>query len=207
MAESDSEYEEEDTLVMVELHGVIDSEIFAQDSFDKFKILAVDSERPILQVENFVFSGEYEHTMGTAIFFEEEDKRVKKCDPVFCKKPSRMLKYVCKTNKKLTMKRVFISEKQPQESGGSTEGIVKTEQHSQSVYMGNDDDAGSSSSSKDASLLPTDDDDLVNRDIPEEDPLALSDSCGATESGVVASSNVTSAMEGSATAEINEGYD
>ncbi|XP_045599132.1 general transcription factor 3C polypeptide 6 [Procambarus clarkii] len=111
MAESDSEYEEEETLVMVELHGVIDSEIFAQDSFDKFKILSIDSEHPILQVENFVFTGDYEHTMGTAVFFEEEDKRVKKCDPVFCKKPSRMLKYVCKTSKKLTMKRVFISEK------------------------------------------------------------------------------------------------
>ncbi|XP_063606184.1 uncharacterized protein LOC134781092 [Penaeus indicus] len=49
--------------------------------------------------------------MGTAVFFEEEEKKVKKCDPVFCKKPTRMLKYVCKTNKKLNMKRVFVSEK------------------------------------------------------------------------------------------------
>lgn len=104
-------YEEEEMLVMVELNGVIDSEIFAKDSFDKFKVLAIDSERPILQVENFVFSGGYDHTRGTAIFFEEDEKKLK-CDPVFCKKPPRMLKYVCKTNKKLTMKRVFISEKQ-----------------------------------------------------------------------------------------------
>lgn len=111
MVESDSEYEEEETLVLVELHGVIDSEIFAQDSFDKFKILAIESESPILQVENFVFTGEYDHTMGTAVIFEEEEKKVKKCDPVFCKKPTRMLKYVCKTNKKLNMKRVFVSEK------------------------------------------------------------------------------------------------
>ncbi|KAK4306226.1 hypothetical protein Pmani_021925 [Petrolisthes manimaculis] len=106
--------EEEEMLVMVELNGVIDSEIFAKDSFDKFKVLAIDSERPILQVENFVFSGGYDHTRGTAIFFEEEEKKLK-CDPVFCKKPPRMLKYVCKTNKKLTMKRVFVSEKQAKE--------------------------------------------------------------------------------------------
>ncbi|KAK3877180.1 hypothetical protein Pcinc_018097 [Petrolisthes cinctipes] len=106
--------EEEEMLVMVELNGVIDSEIFAKDSFDKFKVLAIDSERPILQVENFVFSGGYDHTRGTAIFFEEDEKKLK-CDPVFCKKPPRMLKYVCKTNKKLTMKRVFISEKQAKE--------------------------------------------------------------------------------------------
>ncbi|XP_068232641.1 general transcription factor 3C polypeptide 6-like [Palaemon carinicauda] len=111
MADSDSEYEEEETLIAVELHGVIDSEIFAQDSFSKFKILAIDSEQPILQVENFVFTGGYEHAMGTNIFFEEDEKKVKKCDPVFCKKPARMLKYVCKTNKKLNMKRVFVSEK------------------------------------------------------------------------------------------------
>lgn len=102
--------EEEETLVLVELHGVIDSEIFTQDSFSKFKVLAVDSERPVLQVENFIFSGEYEHTLGTAVFFEEEEKRLK-CDPVFCKKPPRMLRYACSTNKKLSMKRVFVSEK------------------------------------------------------------------------------------------------
>lgn len=126
---SDSEYEEEETLVMVELNGVIDSEIFAQDSFDKFKILSIDSDHPVLQVENFVFSGDYEHTMGTAVFFEEEDKRVKKCDPVFCKKPLRMLKYVYKTNKKLTMKRVFISDKQTQE------GVLKVDNPEDGDYF------------------------------------------------------------------------
>lgn len=108
--EEDEEEEEEETLVLVELHGVIDSEIFTQDSFSKFKILAVDSERPVIQIENFVFSGEYEHTVGTAVLFEEEEKRLK-CDPVFCKKPARMLRYACSTNKKLSMKRVFVSEK------------------------------------------------------------------------------------------------
>lgn len=118
-------YEEEEMLVMVELNGVIDSEIFAKDSFDKFKVLAIDSERPVLQVENFVFSGGYDHTRGTAIFFEEDEKKLK-CDPVFCKKPPRMLKYVCKTNKKLTMKRVFISEKQAKEVDKKEEGKETT---------------------------------------------------------------------------------
>ncbi|XP_045121936.1 general transcription factor 3C polypeptide 6-like [Portunus trituberculatus] len=108
--EEEEEEEEEETLVLVELHGVIDSEIITQDSFSKFKVLAVDSERPVLQVENFIFSGEYEHTLGTAVFFEEEEKRLK-CDPVFCKKPPRMLRYACSTNKKLNMKRIFVSEK------------------------------------------------------------------------------------------------
>ncbi|XP_066968156.1 general transcription factor 3C polypeptide 6 [Macrobrachium rosenbergii] len=149
MADSDSEYEEEETLIAVELHGVIDSEIFAQDSFNKFKILAIDSENPILQVENFVFTGGYEHAMGTNIFFEEDDKKVKKCDPVFCKKPARMLKYVCKTNKKLNMKRVFVSEKASGEDsnmpstsesetsaipGSSTSSDVETENNPQSEH-------------------------------------------------------------------------
>lgn len=108
--EGEEETEEEEELILVELHGVIDSEIFTQDSFGRFRVLAIDSERPVIQVENFNFSGEYQHTMGTAVFFEEEEKRLK-CDPVFCKKPPRMLRYSCQTNKKLNMKRVFVSEK------------------------------------------------------------------------------------------------
>lgn len=206
MGESDSEYEEEDTLVMVELHGVIDSEIFAQDSFEKFKILAVDSERPILQVENFVFSGEYEHTLGTAIFFEEEDKRVKKCDPVFCKKPSRMLKYVCKTNKKLTMKRVFVSEKQQESTEtDASDSNMNVEQHSEYVYVGND--TGSSSNSKEDALMPAseEDDSLINQDVPNDDPLSLNDLCGAVESGLIDPLNVTSATDGATTSQINDG--
>jgi len=111
MSGSESEYEEEETLVMVDLHGVIDSELFSQDSFNKFKVLGMDTDQPVLQVENFMFNGEYAQTMGTAVMFEEEEKRVKKSDPVFSKKPPRMLKYVCKTNKMLNMKRVFVSEK------------------------------------------------------------------------------------------------
>ena len=134
MADSDSEYEEEETLVAVELHGVIDSEIFAQDSFNKFKILAIDSEHPTLQVENFVFTGSYEHTMGTNVLFEEDEKKVKKCDPVFCKKPPRMLKYICKTTKKLNMKRVFVSEKNTSdESSAPGEG-----ENEETVAPGND---------------------------------------------------------------------
>jgi len=127
MSGSESEYEEEETLVMVDLHGVIDSEIFTQDSFNKFKILGVDTERPILQVENFVFTGEYDQTIGTAVIFEEKDKKVKKIDPVFCKKPPRMLKYVCKTNKMLNMKRVFVSEKAKEGEHNANEGDEEAE--------------------------------------------------------------------------------
>ncbi|KAG0726624.1 General transcription factor 3C polypeptide 6 [Chionoecetes opilio] len=116
VAEEEDE-EEEETLVLVELHGVIDSEIFNQESFSKFKVMAIESDRPVLQVENFIFSGEYQHTLGTAALFEEEEKRLK-CDPVFCKKPPRMLRYSCGTNKKLAMKRIFVSEKNAgQETG------------------------------------------------------------------------------------------
>ncbi|CAL4156312.1 unnamed protein product [Meganyctiphanes norvegica] len=127
MSESESEYEEEETLVMVDLHGVIDSEIFSQDSFNKFKILGVDTEQPILQVENFVFTGEYDQTIGTAVMFEEVDKKVKKSDPVFCKKPPTMLKYVCKTNKKLNMKRVFVSERAKEGEENANDGNEGTD--------------------------------------------------------------------------------
>ncbi|KAG7173288.1 general transcription factor 3C polypeptide 6-like [Homarus americanus] len=192
MVESDSDYEEEETLVMVELHGVIDSEIFAQDSFEKFKILALDSVRPILQVENFMFSGEYEHTMGTAVFFEEEDKRVKKCDPVFCKKPSRMLKYVCKTNKKLTMKRVFISEKQAGDTGN-----LKTEHVDNGESLGE----GASIIVSDASLT---DDSHVNEEACMSDPLLLGDLSACNVDKAVPAGDSTS-VDDPGNTENNEG--
>ena len=130
--DSDSEYEEEETMILIELHGVIDSEIFTRDRFEKFAILGIDTEKPILQVENFVFTGEYEDTMGTALILEEDDKKVKKCDPVFCKKPPKKLNYVCKSNKNLIMKRVFVTQKSDELKTVSKEALDTESENSTS---------------------------------------------------------------------------
>ncbi|XP_045150545.1 general transcription factor 3C polypeptide 6 [Echinops telfairi] len=58
-------------LVLVELSGIIDSD-FLSKCENKCKILGIDTEKPIMQVDNYVFAGEYEDTLGTCVIFEED---------------------------------------------------------------------------------------------------------------------------------------
>ncbi|XP_068933145.1 general transcription factor 3C polypeptide 6 isoform X3 [Petaurus breviceps papuanus] len=68
--DEEEDEEEEEQLVMVELSGIIDSEFLTRCG-NKCKILGIDTERPILQVDSYVFAGEYEDTLGTCVVFEE----------------------------------------------------------------------------------------------------------------------------------------
>ncbi|GAB1295046.1 General transcription factor 3C polypeptide 6 [Apodemus speciosus] len=69
-------------------------------------ILGIDTERPILQVDSYVFAGEYEDTLGTCVIFEEGVERV---EPEGTEKT--VLKYKCHTMKKLSMTRTLLTEK------------------------------------------------------------------------------------------------
>ena len=68
--EEEEQQEETEQLVMVELSGILDSDLLSKCE-NKCKILGIDTERPILQVDNYVFAGEYEDTVGTCVIFEE----------------------------------------------------------------------------------------------------------------------------------------
>ncbi|NWH57373.1 TF3C6 factor, partial [Geococcyx californianus] len=92
-------------LVMVELSGIIDSN-FLERCENKCKILGIETERPILQVDRYVFAGEYEDTLGTCVFFEENKEQA---DAEGNQKVQ--LKYKCHTMKKLNMTRTLLTEK------------------------------------------------------------------------------------------------
>ncbi|KAF3831837.1 hypothetical protein GH733_000649, partial [Mirounga leonina] len=99
----EEEEEEAEQLVLVELSGIIDSD-FLSKCGNKCKILGIDTERPILQVDSYVFAGEYE---GDA---EGSSKTV--------------LKYKCHTMKKLSMTRTLLTEKKEgEESIGGVEWL------------------------------------------------------------------------------------
>ncbi|XP_035177908.1 general transcription factor 3C polypeptide 6 isoform X3 [Oxyura jamaicensis] len=85
----EDEEEVEEQLVMVELSGIIDSD-FLEKCENKCKILGIETERPILQVDRYVFAGEYEDAEG--------NQKVQ-------------LKYKCHTMKKLNMTRTLLTEK------------------------------------------------------------------------------------------------
>ncbi|XP_067323192.1 general transcription factor 3C polypeptide 6 isoform X2 [Anolis sagrei] len=113
------EEEEEEQLVMVELSGIIDSD-FLEKCDNKCKILGIDTERPILQVDRYVFTGEYEDTLGTCMVFEEDNDHV---DADGNQKVE--LKYKCHTMKKLNMTRTLLTEKKEGEenTGGNVEWL------------------------------------------------------------------------------------
>ncbi|XP_032263288.1 general transcription factor 3C polypeptide 6 isoform X2 [Phoca vitulina] len=114
----EEEEEEAEQLVLVELSGIIDSD-FLSKCENKCKILGIDTERPILQVDSYVFAGEYEDTLGTCVIFEEN---VEQGDAEGSSKT--VLKYKCHTMKKLSMTRTLLTEKKEgEESIGGVEWL------------------------------------------------------------------------------------
>ncbi|XP_062043646.1 general transcription factor 3C polypeptide 6 [Lepus europaeus] len=103
--EDTGEEEEAEQLVLVELSGIMDSD-FLSKCENKCKILGIDTERPILQVDRYVFAGEYEDTLGTCVIFEEDVENVDADGS-----NRTVLKYKCHTMKKLSMTRTLLTEK------------------------------------------------------------------------------------------------
>ncbi|XP_012737578.2 general transcription factor 3C polypeptide 6 [Fundulus heteroclitus] len=109
----DDEWEEEEQLVVVELSGIINNDFLSK--CQTCKILDIDSERPMMQVGQYVFAGEYDDALGTCVLFEELPKKGKA-------KESPGLRYMCHTVKKLTMQRIFLTEKREGEMMAEGQG-------------------------------------------------------------------------------------
>ncbi|GFQ87894.1 uncharacterized protein TNCT_366121 [Trichonephila clavata] len=103
---SDSEYEIEEALVLVELNGIIDADFLLQAQ-DQTKFLGIETDEPILQIGNCLFKGEYEDTVGTVIVYEPTDTSKTDASETI----ENSYEFLCKTDKKLTMKRCFPREK------------------------------------------------------------------------------------------------
>ncbi|KAG8576649.1 hypothetical protein GDO81_009918 [Engystomops pustulosus] len=112
--DDDDDEEEEEQLVLVELTGIIDSDILEKCD-NKCKILGINTEKPFLQVDKYVFAGEYEDALGTCVIFEELP------DQGETESTKPKLKYKCHTVKKLNMTRTFLTEKKEGDEGGKIE--------------------------------------------------------------------------------------
>ncbi|XP_059191111.1 general transcription factor 3C polypeptide 6 isoform X2 [Centropristis striata] len=111
----EDEWEEEEQVVVVELSGIINNDILSKCR-GTCKILDIDSEKPMMQVGQYVFAGEYENALGTCVLFEEKPQKGKADS-------APELKYMCHTVKKLMMQRIFLVEKKEGEtSTGSGDG-------------------------------------------------------------------------------------
>ncbi|XP_075945999.1 general transcription factor 3C polypeptide 6 isoform X1 [Anarhichas minor] len=110
----EDEWEEEEQLVVVELSGIINND-FLTKCRGTCKILDIDSDKPMIQMGQYVFAGEYEEALGTCVLFEEAPQKGK-ADSV----PE--LKYMCHTVKKLMMQRIFLVEKKEGATGTAGSG-------------------------------------------------------------------------------------
>ncbi|XP_032380139.1 general transcription factor 3C polypeptide 6 isoform X2 [Etheostoma spectabile] len=126
----EDEWEEEEQLVVVELSGIINND-FLSKCRGTCKILDIDSEKPMMQVGQYVFAGEYEDALGTCVLFEEGPQKGKE-DSV----PE--LKYMCHTVKKLMMQRIFLVEKKDGET--STAGSGDSGEQMNTTYQSDEEE-------------------------------------------------------------------
>ncbi|XP_056242611.1 general transcription factor 3C polypeptide 6 [Seriola aureovittata] len=131
----EDEWEEEEQLVVVELSGIINND-FLSKCRGTCKILDIDSEKPMMQVGQYVFAGEYEDALGTCVLFEEGPQKGKADS-------DQELKYMCHTMKKLMMQRIFLTEKKEGEtSTGSGDGDEQKDTTCQSSQKESDNQQG-----------------------------------------------------------------
>ncbi len=111
--EDDAWETDDEQFVHVHVAGVFQQEIAKQNDV---KFVGLDTEEPVVQLGNQAFVGRYEDIVGTALFFaakdDDENDADARRDPVFEAEENKVdLEYVCKTNRRLVLKRVFLKEK------------------------------------------------------------------------------------------------
>lgn len=128
--ESDSDYEVEDSVLLhVEASGVIHEDIVAINP-DQISFIQVDSENPLVQLGGQVYSGEYEDTVATSLFFTQTENPLSAdetaTDPVFGRHVPINVEFLDSTRKKLKLKRVFLKPKQQSKTSTAVDSTVIT---------------------------------------------------------------------------------
>ncbi|XP_031633816.1 general transcription factor 3C polypeptide 6 [Contarinia nasturtii] len=126
--QEDDRYETEEFLVYVDLDTKLLDDQLSKSS-TKIKFLGIDTENPIMQLNNQLFKGEYEYSMGTHCFFSESKRPGGIEDACFKEMPSKLYDYFAKTNKVLKMKRIFVEEKESEGSAELAEGEIEDFEH------------------------------------------------------------------------------
>lgn len=122
-------FEEEvlaEELVHVEINGIFqDLGTGAGSDLSAIsKFVGLESEQPIVQIGNQVFAGTYEDCVGTSLFFtlgtsdreeadddDDDQEGLSGAQKVFDNRPKKKVEYLCKSDKKLVLKRVFLTPK------------------------------------------------------------------------------------------------
>ncbi|XP_064542344.1 uncharacterized protein LOC135431266 [Drosophila montana] len=112
MSDSDSEYEETEYLVYADFKNhLAPHQLKHEDA--AIRIIAIESDTPMAEINGNIFKGSYDMAMGTNVFFEKDTNSVFG-DPLYEPVCRQQYKYVNKSEKVISFDRVYI-EGQPQD--------------------------------------------------------------------------------------------
>ncbi|XP_058117324.1 uncharacterized protein LOC131288339 [Anopheles ziemanni] len=122
--DDEDDFYEEEMMLLVDFDMLLKLEDDPHPGNTHIKMIGLDSENPIIQVNDEVYRGTYESAFGTNVFFEPDDEHATKLDPVFDKAIKQMYRYVGKADKVLRMKRIFATLKDAvAEEGASADDV------------------------------------------------------------------------------------
>ena len=115
---SDDEYEE--ILVFADFKNqLMPNEL--GDPKTVIKMIGLETDTPIVEINGNIFKGNYDYAMGTDVFFVKDNDPPKR-DPLFEPTCKQMYKYFAKTNRVINFQRMFV-ESNTEESKETAEPI------------------------------------------------------------------------------------
>ncbi|XP_058446164.1 uncharacterized protein LOC131427197 [Malaya genurostris] len=109
-ASEDDDYIEEEMLLFTDFANYLTEEELT-DSNVRIKVIGIDTEAPIIQINNDVYEGSYDFALGTNVFLEEDVEAKNSIDPLYSPNPNKVYKYAGQSSKVLKMQRIFVSPK------------------------------------------------------------------------------------------------
>ncbi|KAK9884730.1 hypothetical protein WA026_007575 [Henosepilachna vigintioctopunctata] len=103
----EEEVETEEIYLYVDFNQKIRDDVFHNKVF--FRLANIESENPLIQLNDHLFKGEYDDCIGTNLFFEDVDEPEQRC--IFEGESSIRLKHTISQFKVLSMKPVGIPSK------------------------------------------------------------------------------------------------
>ncbi|XP_055608038.1 uncharacterized protein LOC129756909 [Uranotaenia lowii] len=82
----------------------------------RIKVVGIETEHPVIQINEDVYKGTYDYPLGTNVFLEEDPFEKSKIDPLYGANPDKLYKYAGQSDKMLKMKRIFVKPKEQQPS-------------------------------------------------------------------------------------------
>ncbi|XP_055385723.1 general transcription factor 3C polypeptide 6 [Condylostylus longicornis] len=123
--EKTDDYTEDEYFVYIDFQNNLTS-LEADDPRLDIKIIGIDTENPVMEVNGKTFKGTYEYSYCTNVLFEK-DINPPILDPIYEKTSEKFYCLTGKTNKKITMKRIFLEPKNKSENETSNKENARQE--------------------------------------------------------------------------------